>query len=284
MSKTTRGIIALDIDGTLTNAQTSVPQSVVDFLQLCHSDGWQLLFASGRSFQHGMRVLCALSFPYYLSAQNGAVLVKMPEQTVVAKTYLSSEMIPVFTAICEEEGTDFVIYSGPEGGDKAYYRAYRHSLEQREYFTTRTEGIEEWVAVESFEDLSFDDFPSIKCLGPKDMVVAVAEKLTQRLGLHVPVIRDPFSPNRYVAQGTHPEVSKGRAVADLRASISEELPLVIAAGDDNNDSSMLQTATVAIAMATAPNSLLDLAHVIAPPASECGIIQGLREALSQVEG
>jgi hydroxymethylpyrimidine pyrophosphatase-like HAD family hydrolase len=55
---------------------------------------------------------------------------------------------------------------------------------------------------------------------------------------------------------------------------------VIAAGDDNNDVSMFLAADICIAMASAPEHLRNAADIIAPKASEMGIIQGLQQAIN----
>jgi hydroxymethylpyrimidine pyrophosphatase-like HAD family hydrolase len=57
---------------------------------------------------------------------------------------------------------------------------------------------------------------------------------------------------------------------------------VIAAGDDYNDESMLKVADVKVVMATAPQDLLLKADVVAPAASEEGIIAGLEAAIAHV--
>jgi hydroxymethylpyrimidine pyrophosphatase-like HAD family hydrolase len=54
---------------------------------------------------------------------------------------------------------------------------------------------------------------------------------------------------------------------------------VIAAGDDENDISLLMAADTKIAMAHAPESLQQVATFIAPPTKDQGIIKALQMAL-----
>ena len=95
----------------------------------------------------------------------------------------------------------------------------------------------------------------------------------------MPPIRDPFKEGRFVAQATHAEVNKGLALKEF-AALHPESGIIIAAGDDNNDLSMLQVADVRVAMANAPRSMLAIADVIAPPASKKGILSGLTHAVA----
>jgi hypothetical protein len=54
---------------------------------------------------------------------------------------------------------------------------------------------------------------------------------------------------------------------------------VIAAGDDENDISLLNAADTKIAMSHAPEALQQVADFIAPPTKDCGIIKALQLAL-----
>ena len=55
--------------------------------------------------------------------------------------------------------------------------------------------------------------------------------------------------------------------------------IVIAAGDDYNDITMLKSADITVVMSTAPTEILALADIVAPPAVEMGIIEGLGKAV-----
>ena len=99
------------------------------------------------------------------------------------------------------------------------------------------------------------------------------------MDLHVPPVKDPFKEGYFVAQATHPLVNKGQALQSFKSAIAAFPPLVIAAGDDENDRSLLAVADVKIVMGSAPYSLLKIADIVAPPATEDGIIAGLETAL-----
>jgi hydroxymethylpyrimidine pyrophosphatase-like HAD family hydrolase len=104
------------------------------------------------------------------------------------------------------------------------------------------------------------------------------KKIEKELGLHVPLNRDPFNEMYLVVQATHPLATKGEAVRRLSNVISHAMP-VIAAGDDQNDITMLEAATIKIVMQTASREILALADIVAPSAAENGIIEGIKRAL-----
>ncbi len=69
-----RGIIALDIDGTLVSGNQPLSSTLVSFLTSLHQDGWTVLFATGRSTQWSLEHLEVHPFGFYLAAYNGACI------------------------------------------------------------------------------------------------------------------------------------------------------------------------------------------------------------------
>lgn len=128
--------------------------------------------------------------------------------------------------------------------------------------------------------MELKEFPSLKCFGFHSSAVDLARKIETQLGLHVPLIRDPFDESYYVVQATHPQISKGQALKDF-VQLNKNGGKIIAAGDDYNDRSMFAVADIAVVMATAPQEMLMEADIIAPPASEEGIIVGLEAAIKE---
>lgn len=278
-----KGLIALDIDGTITTQGQPIPQEVVDYLYTLSRDRWLILFVTGRTFQWGYQVLKCMPFPYYLSVQNGAITLEMPSEQLLFKKYLEKSIIPVMQHICEEEPTDFVIYAGYEYADVCYYRPHQFDDPLRNYLKARTEKLREnWQEIASFDQFAMEQFPSVKCFGDYPSASRTAKQIEDLLGLHVPIIRDPFNEDFFVAQATHPQVNKGQVLFDLKQWLAHD-GIVIAAGDDYNDQSMLSVANVKIVMATAPQEMLKEADVIAPPAKDKGIIAGLKQVIKRIE-
>ena len=275
------GTIALDIDGTITAERHRLPRGVVAYLsQLAHM-GWRFVFITGRTFSWGYSVLKELDFPYYLAVQNGAIILEMPSRTILCKQYLDKGVFEAMDEICRHEKTDYVLYGGVEYGDICYFRPEFFSKNMLTYVQQRTAAIKEnWHPVSSYEDIDISEFPSIKCFGDQESALRISEKI-QVLGLCAPPIRDPFDENYFVVQATHSKICKGQALQDLSRLFPEGLGKVVAAGDDLNDITMLAAADIKVVMATAPPEMLQLADIVAPPASEEGIIEGLRQALQK---
>jgi len=226
-----------------------------------------------------------LDFPYYYCVNNGAVIYLMPQATVESKQYLSSKIFVDIDSICHANETDYILYMGLQNDDICYYRPHLLSPEIVRHLKKRSAiNGERMIAVEAYDEEMFGDgFASVKCFGPLALIEKLAEQMRLKLNLHVPVISDPFSKEIAIAQATHPLVSKGGAVSKLKELLGKSLP-VIAAGDDRNDISMLKKADVSIVMANAPADVLEHARIVAPSAGEDGLVTGLNQAISLLEG
>ena len=274
-----KGTIALDIDGTLTDGP-HLSSNVIAYLKSLVDSGWRLVFITGRTFKSGYETLKGLPFTYYFAVQNGAIILEMPNKRILSKKYLDRSIFYEMDLICKDEASDFVVYSGFENNDQCYYRPQNFAPELLGYLNRRIESYREiWHPLVSYDDMSLEVFPSVKCFGLYSSAKILSGRIEKRLGLHVPMIRDPYGTDYYVVQATHPKISKGLALQEV-IDLTKERGKVIAAGDDYNDESMLAAADIRIVMATAPIDLQEKADIIAAAASEEGIIKGLEAAIA----
>ncbi len=275
-------LIALDIDGTVTTESRSIPAAVIQYLATLYEKGWSIAFITGRTYGQSHHAVEGLPFPFYLAVQNGAIILSMPSREILFKHYLDKDILLAMSACCEGTSTDVVVYGGCEHDDRCYYRPAALGEAITEYLVRRRAGYgETWDSLESFIDLPLVAFPSTKTFGAFEPLMPISIKFERDLGLQAPINRDPFQEGFCVLQATQAAVNKGSAVKDLRARVSGN-DCVIAAGDDLNDIPLLQAADIRVAMANAPRQLLDLADLVAPPATEEGIIIGLSQAIKKV--
>lgn len=277
-----KGMIALDIDGTITAEHKDLDPEVIQFFNHLAGEGWVFVFITGRTFHWGYEVLGKLAFPYYFAVHNGATILSMPSGEVVTKKHLNSSCLEGLDDIFDGKKSDYIIYTENEIGTLCYYRPKRMPLSLQKYLGERVKVFnEEWIPLESYADLPITEFSAVKYFGLKDEADLMAKEF-ERLDLHAPVIKDPFNTDYYIIQATHSEVSKGHALRYLKSMLHLPEGNIIAAGDDNNDMSMLASADIRVVMATAPEYLLKEAHVIAPSARVKGIITGLKSALTLI--
>jgi hydroxymethylpyrimidine pyrophosphatase-like HAD family hydrolase len=277
-----KGVIALDIDGTITADAHILDPKIVEIFSHLDQEGWKFIFLTGRPFQWSYRTLEPLTFSYALAVQNGALLLEMPSKKVISRKYLSSALLPSLEDLCRAFFTDFVIYSGFENDDWCYYRPSHLPSSILAYVLERSTYLgEKWEPLSTFSHLPVSSFSSIKFFAKEKEAFCLSQHIMKNLNLPAPPNRDPFNPDYFVVQVTHAEATKGGVLKEF-IHLNKVSGPIIAAGDDYNDQSMLQEADVKIVMANAPSDLLKSADIIAPPASKMGIIQGLTEAIHRV--
>jgi HAD superfamily hydrolase (TIGR01484 family) len=275
-----RGWIALDIDGTITDASHRVPAPVSQFLHTLQERGWELIFITGRTFSFAHMALHVFTFPYYLALQNGADILHMPSKRLVARNYLNSKVLSeiekAYTGISE----DVIVYTGFEHGDFCYYRPKKFSRAMLDHLhKIMPLSLEPWKEVDHFDFDPSDQFPLIKGLGARAEMERLCSRLEQHPSLISTLIRDPLDSDRiYLNLITHPEATKGKALKRAMRE-AKQRGYIIAAGDDLNDISMLDAADCKIVMGNAPLQMHSLAHIVAEPAQKHGIIDALKEAV-----
>jgi hydroxymethylpyrimidine pyrophosphatase-like HAD family hydrolase len=121
-------------------------------------------------------------------------------------------------------------------------------------------------------------FPLVKCFGPLERMEKIAKRLKALARFQVALMRNPFDPSGSIVLVTDKAASKGLSLQEVFRMFGRG-PVVIAAGDDENDYSLLQAADIKIAMSHAPNVLQEFADILAPPTSKMGIIHALQMAI-----
>lgn len=262
------GIIALDIDGTVTGVSHAMPAEVEQFLAAQVKEGWEIVFITGRTFDYGFEVLKECTFSYYYASFNGAQLMRMPEREVVRRHEADGALVPLIVKACATEGTDPQLH----GVERAVWRPHKLIEADRLYLEERlARSGEKWEGVKEFAN---EPFLYAKMFAPR----AALERIAERLGaapLVCSVIQDPLRPMQAVMLITAAGATKGAALRDVRKLVGG---VAIAAGDDFNDVSMLEEADVSIAMRTGPQLVREMADIVAPPSTENGIIEGIEKA------
>jgi len=273
---TKKGLIALDIDGTLTHRLDWISDKVVHRLESLVQEGWDIALLTGRMFSFAWKILQYFKFPYLLAVQNGADIVEMPHKTVVKRNYLPSEILPKIEEAYHGQKEDFVIYAGMDLGDFCYFRQKRFSQKAREYLAI----LESHGAPWQESDFVFDEkqaFPLIKCFGENEGMTKLNQKLKQIPQIEVSLNHDPVEPSYYLNLITHPKANKGEALNTFRMLYQDYF--VIAAGDDQNDQKMLKRADISIAMDRGPETIEG--DILAKPARDLGILEALEKAINK---
>jgi HAD superfamily hydrolase (TIGR01484 family) len=276
-----KGIIALDIDGTVTVSKHSMEMEVADYLNSLIGKGWCLIFLTGRTYAFALPILSSLRGEYFFSPQNGASLYKMPVKEEIFRNYLPVSLLQVLDPLFKKHMSGLLVESGRENDDICYYKPADFNKREMEYLAFRQKiAPEKWIPVNAFHSLPIQEFAVGKYFAKKETALNISKEILLSMNLSVIVIRDPFRQGYYLAHINALGASKG-AILEIFKKREPHLP-VISAGDDYNDLEMLEKSMIKIVMKNGPEKLHKLADVLAPPASEQGIIKGLEEAIWKV--
>lgn len=278
-----KGWICLDIDGTITHDFFSIPHEVLYYLEKLYYENWGLVLVTGRIFSLAHIVLKDFKVPYYLIPQNGASIFEMPEKKLVAKKYLSLDVLSELEPILKHVEHAMIVYGGHDQGDVFFHKSNFSKKEDQNRFAreiTRIIGVAH--PLENFKSLLINEAPIVKIYGRQEELKEIHHSLKQVSSIKSHLLTDKIDNDFYLMHIMDKEVDKGKAV--LKIMSHHILPkTIIAAGNDTNDETLLQIADIKIAMSNSPRCLLDQANLIAPPVTEMGILTALRIAVEQVE-
>lgn len=267
-----KGWLALDVDGTLTHEKYSIPDPVIFFLRDLHFDGWKLVVLTGRSYPFAEPSIQKIDFPFILSTQNGSSAWFMPQKEIIFQKFLEKSSIKVMEECAKNLDLVFIVYSA----DRKSYGKENGSYE--EYVKKSMQlSLQEHIQLDDFEKIDMDLFPLAKFVGKSYDLLKLRDKLNKYDMFEMSMIKDPFCEDFYLLLITKKNVSKGSSILNI---MEGQKGKIIAAGNDENDITMLQKADVAIAMEDAPQHVLKYAHIIARSAKENGIIEGLKKAIN----
>ena len=270
-----QGVIALDIDGTITDERHMIADEVAIYLSKL-SEQWHIFLITGRTFSFAERSLRKLAFPYTIGFQNGADILHMPEKRLLRRSYIDTKTLCEIEAIIVDEPEDMLVYSGYERGDFCYYRPEKLSKKLLNHVETLARLCSEpWVSYKQLPIEGQDSFPLVKYMSDFETTERVSAHINALEGVQSFSIRDPFIADIQLALITHKEANKGSALQWILDHQKIKLP-VIAAGDDNNDQPMLDLADTRIVIETAPTPMQRSADIVA---KRYGIIEALEEAI-----
>lgn len=235
-------VIALDLDGTLTDSHKQVTPRTLHALLDAQRRGLRVVLASGRP-PYGIAPIADLlniaDYGGYILAYNGGQLIDWRTREVLYQRTLYAADIPYFYECARREGFEILTYDGDEviceNPDNEYVR-YECALNK---IPCRR--------VPRFLDAVSGLKPKCLIVGEPERLARLEEEMSAQLAATTAVFRsEPFF-LELVPQG----VDKGRALGALLAYLGLTADRLIACGDGYNDLSMIRYAGLGVAMANA---------------------------------
>ena len=267
-------LVVLDMDGTLIGINDKeAPEPVAQAIQLALERGVQVTLATGRAYPFTRSLAASLNLSAPLICYQGAVTQAMDGEVLREVTF-SPEVVRPALALARERNWQVFL----EADGVLYLETGRHYSD--ELFVIHT------LPTQRTPDL-LATLPH-----PHQFSVFAPDGVADE---QVAVLQAAFGPAAEVLKTHHhfvnaipTGVSKGAAVAWLAQSMNIPQAAVMAVGDSDNDTSMVEWAGIGVAMGNARPSVLATADWIAPSMAEFGaaaaihrfVLNGAREPAS----
>ena len=269
-------LIAVDIDGTLLDSASRLPDANRQALQAAAARGVDVVLATGRAFHHARPVAERLDTPVTFIVNNGA-LVKTPEGRTLARRPVPRALARALVAGTRpvREGAALIF---DRSDDKQYvYERIDWSHPQRQWYynrnrvyMTRVEPLETALDDDPVQVAFTGGVADMRVLAGQVRALPAARRLTVTLTEYEQ--RD-FSLLDVTAQGC----SKGAALGDWAARRGVPPAGIMAVGDNLNDRDMLELAGHPVVMGNAVAELKRCGWPMTAGHDEAGLAQAIRE-------
>lgn len=259
-------LIALDLDGTLTNSKKEITPPTLEALLKIQQMGKKVVLASGRPTNGILPLAEKLrlkEFGSYILAFNGGKIVECKTGKTIYNQILSASLFePIYNIVkpYEEKGVNIITYSDTS----------IHCAGAANEYTL----IEKWITsmpvIEEKDFVSSITFPINKFLitGEAASIQLIQKELQKTFHSYVNV----FSSQPYFLEVTPKGVDKGSSLQKLLNSIGLTAEEMICCGDECNDLSMIEYAGLGVAMANAQSLVLQKADFITKSNDEDGVL------------
>ena len=259
-------VIALDLDGTLTNHEKIVTPKTREALLKAQDDGAIIVLASGRPTYGIEPVAECLELGKrggYILSYNGGKIVNTKTNEELFSQFLPDYVIPIIYKYAKEKNHALLGYAGneiiTEMPDDQYVKEESRINKMN---IRQVDNLLEHLEPHPTKLLMTGD--------PADMIKA-EEDLAELLGSHMDVFRSAPFFLELVPQG----IDKAQSLRRLLAKVNLTPEDMIAFGDGYNDLSMLRLAEMGVAMANAAPEVRAEADYITLSNEEDGVAAAL---------
>jgi Cof subfamily protein (haloacid dehalogenase superfamily) len=269
-------LIAVDIDGTLLDAASRLPDANREAIQAAAARGIEVVLATGRAFHHALPVAKRLDAPVTLIVNNGA-LVKTPDGETLARRPVPRHLARALIVDTRSDREGVALIFDRSDATQYVYERIDWSHPQRQWYYDRNRVY--MTKVEPLET-ALDDDPvqvaftggvaDMRALAGRVRALPSARRLTVTLTEYEQ--RD-FSLLDVIAEGC----SKGAALRDWAARRQVPQAAIMAVGDNLNDVDMLELAGHPVVMGNAVAELKRCGWPLTAGHDEAGLARAIHD-------
>ena len=260
-------LLALDLDGTLTNSQKQVSQRNREYIRLAQDRGVRVILASGRPVLGIRAVADALDLwerGGYILAYNGGHIIDCKTGTDLVKHTIPMDLVHDICEVAHQGlGVWPLCYNGTgvicENDTDPYVlkEGYNNSIPV--------------IRVNSLEACITEPVVKFMIVGEPDALQKAYELLKPTMLGKLNL----FFSEPYFMEVTPPGIEKASALAALSQLLGTDREQLMACGDGLNDIPMLQYAGLSVAMANAYPETKDTADFIVSSNEEDGVAEAI---------
>lgn len=263
-------VLALDLDGTLTNSKKVITEKTKSALMKAQQNGCILVLASGRPTYGIVPLAKELELAKYggfILSYNGACIIDCVTDKPLYQQVLPAEMIGELVDFAKKEQVNLLSYEGQtvitENPDCPY---------------TEIEARINHMPIQPIDDFkSFVTFPITKCLmlADSDYLATVEPRAAAQFGDRINVFRsEPF-----FLELVPQHIDKAFSLSKLLELLDMTRDELICCGDGFNDLSMIQYAGLGVAMANGQEPVKQAADLVTLSNDEDGLVPVIEQYL-----
>lgn len=264
-------LLALDLDGTLTNSKKEISPLTLDALIEVQREGVKVVLASGRPTIGVLplaRKLRLNDYGGYILSFNGGRIMDCKNEELIYNRLLPSDIVPpLFHIVKKYAGVDILAYTRD---------AILSGIKPNQY-TDLESGINH-VPVEIVSDFA----EQVTEPGNKLLITGepeIIERIRQETQAFFRSYLNIYCSDPFFLEIMPAGVDKSRSLLRLLTSIGLTADEMICCGDGYNDLTMIETAGLGVAMANAQPAILEKADYITRSNDEDGVLHVINKFL-----
>ena len=264
-------ILALDLDGTLTNSKKEISRPTLEALIDIQEQGKKVVLASGRPTTGDLPLAKQLhleDYGSYILSFNGARITDCRSMQAIYNKTLPGDIVePLLQILRKYDGLDILSYTADNILSGIKPNKYTE-LESR---------INHMPIIETDDFAASIKEPANKFLvtGEPEIIAKAQKEVTDYFRSYLYIYcSDPF-----FLEIMPPQVDKAHSLLKLLSSIGLTSDQMICCGDGYNDITMIETAGLGVAMANAQPLVRERADYITKSNDEDGVLHVINEFL-----
>jgi Cof subfamily protein (haloacid dehalogenase superfamily) len=253
-------LIATDVDGTLLDKNSKLPDSNKNAIMDCKKNGIGVILATGKSISAISGLVSTLALDLPQITLNGAVVVDK-NSNIIRSVKLDAKYCFELLHIMKEKKYKPLV--ALENG-KIYYDEYDPLFE---YYDNINERL---FKVESLENTGYAE----ECVSVGAMIAEndpLEAFLREKYGDRLTIVRS----GKFFFDILNKDTTKGRALSFICSKLDIRKSEVAAIGDSPNDISMFEFAGISIAMKNSFPEVLNKADYVTGENHQCGFAQAV---------